>query len=446
MIRVAHFEDYAHAEAVRQRLTQAGIAARIQTRFGLARLWYVPKKRAGVRVEVPAKDAERAGLLLQGWDSNYECLSSAVHCPECHSLRVDYPQFTGKSFLTNVAMGLMAEFRLIERDYYCEECHCMWAKPGAKLPSLPAHPAPDYFLEDMPHPSSPSGGARDECGILKKRQQRRRSRTQPRLRFAWRRVCFGAILFFVTNQGHLYAAQNAGVDASSAHTENPTYLRDVLPILMGKCARCHSEQNHLMQNWLDYRTASAERWEIKRRVWDSWSGAYFKQPMPTVNSPEHEAISDEERAIIRDWVESGASQGVRPVFSGAHSKPERIEQGKRLFATICAACHQPTGQGIPGRFPPLAGSDLLNSDKHRAIKIVVNGLQGEVTVNGQKFNNSMPKFPLSDEEIASALTYVYSAFGNSGKDVTPDEVNLVRAEKNDLNLGAKVTEEKSPYE
>lgn len=449
MIRVAHFEDYAHAEAVRQRLAQAGIAARIQTRFGLARLWYVPKKRAGVRVEVPAQDAERAGLLLHGWDESYECLQSAVHCPECRSLRVDYPQFTAKSFLTNVAMGLMAEFHLIERDYYCEDCHCMWAKPGAKAPSAPAHPAPDYFLEDLPHPPSPSVGIRAECGALRKRQNRQRSRTRPGLRFAWpwRRVCSGIVILILANQGALYAAQNTGVGASpSAHTENPTYLRDVLPILMGKCTRCHNDQNHLMQNWLDYRTASAERWEIKRRVWDSWKGAYFKQPMPTINSPEHEAITDEERTIIRDWVESGASQGVRPVFNGAHSRSERIEQGKRLFAMICAACHQPTGQGIPGRFPPLAGSDLLNSDKHRAIKIVVNGLQGEVTVNGQKFNNAMPKFPLSDEEIACALTFVYNSFGNSGKDVTPEEVTSVRAERNDLNVGAKVTEEKSPYE
>jgi len=231
----------------------------------------------------------------------------------------------------------------------------------------------------------------------------------------------------------------------------PTYLRDVLPILMGKCARCHNDESRFMQNWLDYRTASAKRWEIKRRVWDSWKGAYFKQPMPTGNSPESEAITEEERTTIRNWVESGAICGVRPAFNSAQSKTERIELGKHLFTTICAACHQPTGQGLPGRFPPLAGSDFLNSDKHRAIKIVVNGLQGEVTVNGQRFNNSMPKFPLTDDDIANALTYVYNSFGNSGKEVTPEEVNAARAEKDKLNLTghnqtAKVPDEKSPFE
>jgi mono/diheme cytochrome c family protein len=248
----------------------------------------------------------------------------------------------------------------------------------------------------------------------------------------------------------LYAKTTSG-QASPQHSQSPTYMRDVLPILMGKCGRCHSEQSFL-QNWLDYTNASKKRWEIKRRVWDSWHGAYFKQPMPTGNSPESQAMTEEERVIVRDWVESGAQYGVAPPLgSGAESKEERIEAGKRLFATVCAACHQASGQGIPGRFPPLAGSDLLNSDKHRAIQIVVNGLQGEVVVNGQRFNNSMPKFPLSDQDIANALSYVYSSFGNSGKDVTSEEVKAVRGEKNNLPSVAQAqspahTEEKSPYE
>jgi mono/diheme cytochrome c family protein len=220
---------------------------------------------------------------------------------------------------------------------------------------------------------------------------------------------------------------------------------------MGKCARCHNEQTQVLQNWLDYRTTADKRWEIKRRVWDSWQGKYFKQPMPAGNSPEFLSMTEEERAIVRDWVEAGAPCGVRPANGSPHSKTERIEFGKRLFTSICATCHQPTGTGIPSRFPPLAGSDFLNSDKHRAIKIVVNGLQGEITVNGQKFNNSMPKFPLSDDDIANALTFVYNSFGNSGKEVTPEEVTLVRGEKGGtLTVGqtqiSKTPEEKSPYE
>jgi nitrite reductase (NO-forming) len=79
----------------------------------------------------------------------------------------------------------------------------------------------------------------------------------------------------------------------------------------------------------------------------------------------------------------------------------------------------------------------------------MNGLQGEVTVNGQKFNNTMPRFPLSDEDIACALTFVYNSFGNSGQDVTPKEVDSVRGERQGANVSsqtAKMPEAKSPYE
>ena len=290
-------------------------------------------------------------------------------------------------------------------------------------------------------------------------------RTRGKLK-KWYKCVFGTMALFYASGSDVYCAEPEAPGsvlllASASHHEaakggaqispatSPTYLRDVLPILMGKCARCHSAQSQVMPNWLDYHTAQAHRWEIKRRIWDSWKGKYFKQSMPTVNSPESEAITAEERITIRNWVESGASCGTRPSLNSLSSKPERIEAGKHLFATICASCHQPSGRGIPGRFPPLAGSDLLNTDKHRAIQIVVNGLQGEVTVNGQKFNNTMPRFPLSDDDIASALTFVYSSFGNSGQDVTPKEVGSVRAEKQGINGSsqtAKMPEEKNPYE
>jgi len=205
-----------------------------------------------------------------------------------------------------------------------------------------------------------------------------------------------------------------------------------------------------LHNWLSYKTAFADRWEIKRRVWHSWKGSYFKQPMPTGNSPESQAMTEEERVVIKDWVESGAPRGVAPSYTGLQSQAQKMELGKRLFTTICAACHQPTGQGIPSRFPPLAGSDFLNGDKHRAIKIVANGLQGELVVNGQKFNNSMPKFPLTDVDIASVLTFVYNSFGNSGKEVAPQEVAAARLEKGDILGGVQASrsspEEKSPWE
>src|SRR5262249_53207093 len=173
-------------------------------------------------------------------------------------------------------------------------------------------------------------------------------------------------------------AENVGrVSRVASDPKTPTYLRDVLPIFMGRCSRCHNDQTRFLNNWFDYKTALADRREIKRRVWNSWKGSYFKQPMPIGNSPESEAITEEEHTIIKDWVDAGAPYGIPATGNPPKSKAERIERGRRLFATVCAACHQPSGQGIPNRFPPLVGSDFLNSDKGRAIRIVLNGIQGE---------------------------------------------------------------------
>jgi mono/diheme cytochrome c family protein len=216
--------------------------------------------------------------------------------------------------------------------------------------------------------------------------------------------------------------------APAATNQAPTYLRDIQPIFMGNCSRCHNQQSRFVYDWLDYKTAYADRWEIRRRIWDSWKGTYFKEAMPVANSPESLALTDEERLTIRNWVDDGGLRGVPPPPGAAKSKAEKIELGRRLFTSICAACHQPTGVGLPKMFPPLAGSDFLNADKNRAIQTVIFGRQGEVVVNGQKFNNSMPSFPLTDQDIANVLTFVYNSFGNSGLEVAPEEVKALRAQ------------------
>ena len=94
--------------------------------------------------------------------------------------------------------------------------------------------------------------------------------------------------------------------------------------------------------------------------------------MPASNSSEAHTMTEDERKTIKVWVETGAAYGVVSAESGPKSKSERIELGKHLFTTVCALCHQATGQGIPAQFPPLARSDFLNSDKDRAIKILLN--------------------------------------------------------------------------
>ena len=106
---------------------------------------------------------------------------------------------------------------------------------------------------------------------------------------------------------------------------------------------------------------------------------------------------------------------------------QNVTKGKDVYTRVCSACHQLTGAGIPVAFPPLAKSDYLNKDVTRAIKSVLNGVTGEVTVNGTKFNSVMPsQKTLTDQEIADVLTYVYSSWGNSKKVVKPAMVKALR--------------------
>ena len=102
--------------------------------------------------------------------------------------------------------------------------------------------------------------------------------------------------------------------------------------------------------------------------------------------------------------------------------------GKRVFAN-CIACHQTTGLGLPGAYPPLAGSEWAQGPDDRIIRIVLNGLSGPVTVKNTSFNSSMPAFgpQLRDEQIAGVLTYVRSEWGNNAPAVSPDKVKEIRA-------------------
>ena len=109
------------------------------------------------------------------------------------------------------------------------------------------------------------------------------------------------------------------------------------------------------------------------------------------------------------------------------TKDERIRAGEAVFNQTCFACHQASGQGLPGIFPPLARSDYLMADADRAIGIVLHGKQGEITVNGVKYNQIMTPQNLTDEQIANVLTFVMNTWGNAGPMITPDRVQKVRA-------------------
>jgi hypothetical protein len=149
MIRlpVALFSERAKAEPIQTRLSKAGIRAEIHDELRLEKLWFIKKKGGGLRVEVPSDQFEQAEQLLLDWDNEEGIMCEAVRCPECKSLRVDYPQFTRKSLLTNLALGLAAEVGVVEKEYYCQDCHFTWPRQGAKPRRNRPHLAPYYFID-----------------------------------------------------------------------------------------------------------------------------------------------------------------------------------------------------------------------------------------------------------------------------------------------------------
>jgi mono/diheme cytochrome c family protein len=101
----------------------------------------------------------------------------------------------------------------------------------------------------------------------------------------------------------------------------------------------------------------------------------------------------------------------------------------KVYSATCAACHQPTGSGLPEKYPPLAGSEIVAGDEERLIRIVLHGLRGDVEVQGEVFSGDMPGWgqTLSSAQIASVLTYVRSSWGNTSAPILTARVAEIRA-------------------
>lgn len=123
---------------------------------------------------------------------------------------------------------------------------------------------------------------------------------------------------------------------------------------------------------------------------------------------------------------SGSSTEISSELLPAKSLEDQIKHGKQLYMQACVACHQASGLGIANAFPPLVKSDYLNADTERAIDIVLNGLTGEITVNGKKYNSVMTAQNLTNQQTADVLTYVYNSMNNNNTVVTPEMVEARR--------------------
>lgn len=101
---------------------------------------------------------------------------------------------------------------------------------------------------------------------------------------------------------------------------------------------------------------------------------------------------------------------------------ESMKRGEEVYKANCMACHQENGTGLEGAFPPLAKSDYLMADTPRAIKLIKEGMEGELYVNGQPYYGFMPAQDLSEQQLADVMNYIRNSWGNTGKIVRVEEV------------------------
>jgi len=105
-----------------------------------------------------------------------------------------------------------------------------------------------------------------------------------------------------------------------------------------------------------------------------------------------------------------------------------MDRGKIVYESTCLPCHQSKGSGVKGMNPPLINTRYVLGVKDSLVNIVLNGLNEEITINGQQYNNPMPaQAQLKNEEIADVLTYVRNSFGNKASMITPDDVKKLRS-------------------
>jgi mono/diheme cytochrome c family protein len=117
---------------------------------------------------------------------------------------------------------------------------------------------------------------------------------------------------------------------------------------------------------------------------------------------------------------------------------KQIERGAAVYQSVCGLCHQPTGYGVPNVAPPLAESSWVTGEPERLIRIALQGLYGEIEVNGQKWNLAMPgqgMNPLLDDaKLADVLSYIRNAWGNEATPITAAQVAAVREQTKDRKM------------
>ena len=127
-VTILTFDEAEHARAAAQQLEQAGLHPIIDDETKRQKRWLVSESHAGYHVQVDKSEHPRAGQILDQWaEIHAAVLREALHCPECGSSDLEYPQYNRQFKLEPAVLAMLAKVGLIEKRFYCRHCHYMWA-------------------------------------------------------------------------------------------------------------------------------------------------------------------------------------------------------------------------------------------------------------------------------------------------------------------------------
>jgi len=188
-------------------------------------------------------------------------------------------------------------------------------------------------------------------------------------------------------------------------------------IYRGQCSQICGKEHAYMPIVVDVRSeADYNKWVQEQKA---------KQPPPTPTNVSQQAPAQGSEAAPQQAAaaaQAGApAAGAAPAGGGAAPAKMDVAElksnGEKLYAANCAACHQPTGKGMPPAFPALAGSKIATGPKAGHMNIVLHGKPGTAMASFAR---------LTDAEIASIITFERTSWGNNAGEVQPAEVAAAR--------------------
>lgn len=126
-VTILTFNEPEQAQPICRRLEQAGFHPDVYDERKRQKFWFTPNSLAGIRVRVDKHEYERAEKVLEQWETNEpDLLRDAIHCPECGSSEIDYPQFNRQFKLEPAVYAALSAIGLFEKKFYCHHCHHTW--------------------------------------------------------------------------------------------------------------------------------------------------------------------------------------------------------------------------------------------------------------------------------------------------------------------------------